>query len=114
MSRHIHEWVLRPESKTASPSITNNYYSKWGSYGTSAISSIEAILDIIRSEHEPTFSSETWVCHCGDTKTNYHRHPSLYETLTKGNDMVLKDSAKDTEATSEPQSDTNLVSEGDV
>jgi hypothetical protein len=39
------------------------------------------IIDSINKSYEPTYTSETWACECGERKTNYHEEPSPMERL---------------------------------
>src|ERR1039458_7908941 len=93
MSKHIHQWVLidkwDSKAEISRPKVVNNYYGRSGFWGGGYIPATELLRDIniriiesINKSLEPRYTSETWACHCGKTKTNHHEF-DIHKVLNK-------------------------------
>lgn len=100
--RHKHEWVMIDKydgSPKYKPLPEGRWISRGGLFGcTTYIPGfdhqmlMEHIIDTITRSDQPYYTSQTWTCHCGKTKTNTQEHLGFTQLMTKVTTVASPDS----------------------
>lgn len=108
--RHKHEWALidsYDSGKRKRPSLPKGQWVQKGGLfggvtyipGFDKVTFYEHLVDSINSSYEPTYTSQTWACECGKTKTHTQKHESPFKRLLgdKANDLAEQSLADSTD-----------------
>jgi hypothetical protein len=93
MSSHKHEWVMidRYDGKPKYKSLPKGQWVQRGGLrgGVTYIPGfdhqmlLEHIVDTIHQSDMPYYTSQTYACHCGKTKTNRQEHLGMAALLSR-------------------------------